>query len=604
VRTPKRPKRPKRPRPPLREAIARIPIAVWALGALIVLAAVLRFTGIAAQSYWADESLTVYEIHMPFGAMLHAVSVNETTPPLYFIIAWAWAHIFGTGEAALRSLSALIGVAVVPIAYLCGRDLVSRRAGVIAAAFAAVNPFLVWYSQEARAYMLLIALTGASFLWFIRAEREPSGRNVAWWTLFSALAIATHFFAGFLVAPEALWLLWRARSRLVFAACAVLAAGQLALVPVASQDTHHGIGWIHAIPLVHRISQVATEFAVMTVYRHVSISEGLWGGAIAIVLAVLLLVLAGGPAERHGARVAAAVAATVIVVPLLIGLARAADDFFLVRNLSPAWIPLSVALAAACAAPRARDIGVAVATLLAVMFAIATFEIAQNPVFQRADWSGVGHALGTTSEPRAILVVGGQEALPLKIFVPHVRWNQPQFTQPVTVDEIDVVGSIAHTKLRGLEHRIGRALPVKAPAGAMLLGHRWVRNFDIARYELLQPWRMDTLQISARAGRFFRHNRAPAQMLVLVAGGTPRPGVAPFVPERPLVTPIIPLRPLLSHRHRHRHRPRHRHRVKHHRGHALAADGKRTWHAVSSNECLSSVVALHGSRCSRAPSRP
>ncbi|MDQ6806311.1 MAG: glycosyltransferase family 39 protein [Actinomycetota bacterium] len=558
---------PKRPEPPRRATGSRIPADAWALGALILLAAALRFATIASQSYWADESLTVYELHLPFGPMLSAISHAETTPPLYFILAWAWAHIFGTGEAALRSLSAIVGVAIVPLAYMCGRELVSRRAGVIAAAFAAVNPFLVWYSQEARAYMLLIALTGASFLWFIRAERDQSRRNVAWWTLFSALALTTHFFAGFLVAPEAVWLLWRARSRLVVVASALLAAGQLALVPLAAQDTGHGIGWIHAIPLVDRISQLPTEFALMTIYRHVTIPEGLWGGAITMVIAVLLLVLAGGPAERRGARIAAAIAATVIAVPLLLGLARPADDFFLVRNLSSAWIPISVALAAACAAPRARDIGVAAATALVIMFAIATIEIAGNPVFQRADWRGVARALGASSEPRAILVVGGAEALPLKIFVHGVQWNQPSMTQPVLIDEIDVVGSIARTKLRGLEQSKGRALPGRAPVGAILLGRRWVRNFSVSRYELIRPWRMDTLQISARAGRFFRHHRAPTQLLVLVAGGTPRPGVAPIVPGHPRIGPILPVPPLLA---RH-HRARHARAAHHRRGHTRHA---------------------------------
>ncbi|MDQ6775903.1 MAG: glycosyltransferase family 39 protein [Actinomycetota bacterium] len=600
---------PKRPEPPFRATLSGIPPDVWAVGALILLAALLRFAGIASQSYWADESLTVYEVHLPFGAMLHAVSQNETTPQLYFILAWAWAHLFGTGEGALRSLSALIGVAVVLIAYLCGRELVSRRAGVIAAALAAVNPFLVWYSQEARAYMLLIALTGLSFLWCVRAEREPSRRNVAWWTIFSALAIATHFFAGFLVAPEALWLLWRARSRFLVVACALLAAGQLALVPVASQDTHHGIGWIHAIPLLSRIGQVPTQFAVMTVYRHVSLSEGLWGGAIAIGVAVFLLVLAGGPAERRGARIAATLAAIVIAAPLLLGLARPADDFFLARNLSPAWIPLCVALAAACAVSRARDIGVVVATLLVVMFALATIEIAGNPVFQKADWRGVGHALGTTSEPRAILVVGGQEALALKIFTQGVHWNQPTMTQPLTIDEIDVVGSIARTRLRGPDLHKRRALPGKAPPGAVLLGRRWVRNFDVARYELIRPWRMDTLQISARAGRFFRHDRAPTQLLVLVAGGTPRRGVAPFVTGRPLIAPIIPVRPHRARHARaaHHRRGSHRHasRVAHHGGRRLAGNGNLPRHTVSSRGCLREqplVVARHGHRCLRARS--
>ena len=134
-------------------------------------------------------------------------STVETTPPLYFVLMWGWAHIFGIGEIALRSVSTLAGIALVPIAYLSARELYSRWAGVVAAAFVAVNPFMIWFSQEARAYMLLALFTGAGFLWFVRARDDPSRRNLTWWVVCSGLALMTHFFAGFAVAPEALWLL-------------------------------------------------------------------------------------------------------------------------------------------------------------------------------------------------------------------------------------------------------------------------------------------------------------------------------------------------------------------------------------------------------------
>ena len=52
--------------------------------------------------------------------MLRAWNAAEWNPPLYLIVAWPWAKVFGTGEVGLRSLSAILGVGLVPLMYLCG----------------------------------------------------------------------------------------------------------------------------------------------------------------------------------------------------------------------------------------------------------------------------------------------------------------------------------------------------------------------------------------------------------------------------------------------------------------------------------------------------
>jgi uncharacterized membrane protein len=70
---------------------------------------------------------------------------------------------------------------------------------------------LIWYSQEARAYALFVLLTALSLLYFVRALDRGTRRDFVLWGAFSALALATHYFAAFLIAAEALWLLHRRR---------------------------------------------------------------------------------------------------------------------------------------------------------------------------------------------------------------------------------------------------------------------------------------------------------------------------------------------------------------------------------------------------------
>src|ERR671911_1248833 len=158
--------------------------------------------------------------------MLGAVPQSESTPPLYYMLAWIWSQIFGADEAGLRSLSAAVGAATVPATYAAGRQFVSRRSAFVAAALVAVSPLLVWYSQEARAYALLVLLGALSLIPLRQAAGLRPGGPLTAWAVFASLALATHYFALFLIAAEAAWLLWRASEmRVALRAVTAVAAG-------------------------------------------------------------------------------------------------------------------------------------------------------------------------------------------------------------------------------------------------------------------------------------------------------------------------------------------------------------------------------------------
>ncbi len=183
------------------------------LAAITAAGALLRFATLDAQSFWLDEAFTVDHIEGGFATMLSEVADDEVTPPLYFAVLWVWKHLFGSGEVGLRSLSAMLGTATIPLAYAIANRLGGFRVGCFVAALTATSPLLVWYSQEARVYSLLILLGGLSLLCFLAAKAELDRRWLAGWVVSSALALAAHYFAVFLVAPELIWLLLVARRR-------------------------------------------------------------------------------------------------------------------------------------------------------------------------------------------------------------------------------------------------------------------------------------------------------------------------------------------------------------------------------------------------------
>lgn len=513
---------PRLPRLRAAASIRQIPAETWALVAITVIAAVIRIITIDNQSFWQDEALTAYEAHLPFGAMLSTVAHVETTPPLYFVLVWCWAHLFGTSEIALRSISTIAGVAVVPIAYIAGRELISRWTGLLAAAFVALNPFLIWYSQEARSYMLLAALTAASFLWFVRALADPSRRNLAWWAGCSALAVMTHFFAGFLIAPEALWLLWRSRRREVWFALLSVAVVQALMLPLAISDTSHDTSWIVGVPRTHRVATMVLEWGVSLLSRRGNYLEAFTAAAGLLLLVVALLFFAGDRRHRRGAIVAGSLAAFVFVVPL--ALAFFGQDYFLSRYEIPAFVPLAIVVAAACVAPRARVVGAVLAGGLLAMFAFAAIFVQTHPFLQRPDWRGVARVLGPARVPRAILAANGTTADPLKIYLPGVNWVQPR-NRPQLVDEIDVVGALKKIPIAlsptqaalytSTKMPLPQARPWPrsvAPRGMRLVARFWFHNWLIARFALVTPRRLTIKQLNGLAPKVFMH--VPQALLV------------------------------------------------------------------------------------------
>src|SRR5947209_12259576 len=125
---------------------------------VIVLGALLRFWALGQQNFWSDEVATHTVVAGSLGHVFSTLPKTEGSPPLYYVAAWTWSRLFGTGEVGLRSLSALCGTLTIPVVWALGRRLVSERVGLIAALLTAVSPLLFWYSQEARAYSLFALL--------------------------------------------------------------------------------------------------------------------------------------------------------------------------------------------------------------------------------------------------------------------------------------------------------------------------------------------------------------------------------------------------------------------------------------------------------------
>ena len=130
--------------------------------------------------FWYDEAYCCYdaEASFPFG-IFNRVLHQDLHSPLYFFILHFWMKIYGHEDVAVRFLSLLFGVLLIPVLYFAGKELGSKKAGIITAALASVNSLLIYYSQEVKFYSLLTLLSGLSALFLLKIKNSSKKKYLA-----------------------------------------------------------------------------------------------------------------------------------------------------------------------------------------------------------------------------------------------------------------------------------------------------------------------------------------------------------------------------------------------------------------------------------------
>ncbi|RMF26414.1 MAG: hypothetical protein D6759_19705, partial [Chloroflexi bacterium] len=280
---------------------------------ILLLAALLRFYRLDAQSFWNDEGNSARLAERSVTLILEGAA-GDIHPPGYYLALHTWRAVWGESEFALRSFSALCGLSIVALVYALGRALFDASVGLVAAFLAAINPFQVYYSQEARMYALLaleaVAATGL-LVAGLRGRRWALGG----YALVAAAGLYTHYaFPFVLLAHNLLVLLWLVREArwplglvqdappsLLLRWSAVQALVLLLYLPWLPIAWRQVTGWPVPRESPALMSALVEIFRLLTLGRTIPTSAAI-GGLAAFAFLVLLSVLpepeaAGGAAS-------------------------------------------------------------------------------------------------------------------------------------------------------------------------------------------------------------------------------------------------------------------------------------------------------------------
>lgn len=215
---------------------------------VVLLALAIRVIGLGSESAWMDEAYSITLARYPIMQIIQGTAADQH-PPLYYLLLHYWMMISGSIPFT-RLLSAVLGtINIIQVLYFGGK-LKRVNLGIGTAILLTISPLHIWYSQEARQYMLLAVLTtGATIgLWDCLQGKKR------WWLygIFSALAIYTQYFAVFIFISHAIVVaVWSYRQRSWrfirpwMVSMLAVAIVFLPWLPTAiNQFKHHTMPWI------------------------------------------------------------------------------------------------------------------------------------------------------------------------------------------------------------------------------------------------------------------------------------------------------------------------------------------------------------------------
>lgn len=384
------------------------------------------------------EEVRKYQRHNPERTLADTVRSlardEPQHPPLYYVLARAWARCCGYGYTSLRALSGLLSLLAFPAMFLLASELfASRRVAWTAVVLLAVSPFFVLYAQEAREYTLWGVLTlwsCATLLWALRlteADGTPSRRLVAAWGLYAAfivLGLYTSFSTSAVIIAQLVFLAYRERlrpTRVGGWAFAALAVAGLTFLPWALILLGHfeafQISMQWASEIVVPRSELLATLALNLSRAVLDVSPGYdhAGSVVAVALAVVLsgwglvAVIRGAP--RHSS------ALLVLLIAVPIGMLLGPDLLFggirsmSTRYLTPSLLAVVLCVAYLVAAERRRDRWWPWAAVVVVALGLAScaHNWRQDVVWTKGVSYHLPQVAAAINESPAPLVVGNRE---------------------------------------------------------------------------------------------------------------------------------------------------------------------------------------------------
>lgn len=179
-------------------------------------------TNYLTRGFWGDEAWTAGISRLPIKEII-SVTSQDFHPPFYYFIVHLVGAPFNFAEVPVRLISVFFFLLTPLVTYFLtqkfwkSKSHPSRLASLVTSTLVLFAPILITYAMEARSYALLAfeSVLSAYIFWHAKNEKP---KHYLWRILYFVLGgimVYTHYYAWFILASHAFYLLLFERKRIL-----------------------------------------------------------------------------------------------------------------------------------------------------------------------------------------------------------------------------------------------------------------------------------------------------------------------------------------------------------------------------------------------------
>ena len=416
--------------------MSRIKFWSWLLAILIVGAAV-RLYGLGDDPFWLDEAHTANFTTLSISELLSWRRPYDLgNPPGYVLLLKLWVQV-SRSDVWMRAMSALAGIFTLPLVYLIGVRLFTRRVALVAMAFLAVAGYHIRFSQEARAYALVALVASGAILAVAQLMTQPNGdladrvrgnrpwvvseaglglrRPLTWtdiaWPTYTVLAGGVFLIhstgVGLAVAANIAVAIWWLRTKprpprfarnWIVANLGVVVIWMLWVPGFVNQARDIVERWWVPEPTFLSVMEGGADLIAPSFGWDLPWNGQTWGAATLVVVSLILIWIGLRGKCRNARLLVWSFLLTLPAIELVFSIRR---PIFLTRTLT--WVMIPLALGLALAATRPRRLWPATTAVLLVVS--ITGGIAYHSTHEKSGWDEAADLVADSAGPESLVLV-------------------------------------------------------------------------------------------------------------------------------------------------------------------------------------------------------